>query len=156
MRRKDREIVDRAVIDGIIEACEVVRLGFYDADEDEVYIVPVNFGYDGEAFYIHGAKVGHKIDLASKCSKAGFELDIDGKTVPAEAASDYTYNYRSVIGSGPVELVEDPATKLAGLQLIMKHHSGRDDWDIPEAVVNGTAVIKLTVDKITCKANMPK
>lgn len=64
MRRKDREVTDPERIDAIIRACHCCRLGFY--DNGEVYIVPLDFGYDEKegkrTFYFHGAKEGRKMD----------------------------------------------------------------------------------------------
>ena len=61
MRRRDREITSRQEIDAIIRAAEVCRLAF--ADRDEPYVVPVSFGYDGEALFIHTAKTGRKLEF---------------------------------------------------------------------------------------------
>ena len=64
MRRKNREVTDRARIEEIIRSCHVCRLGF--VDDGRAYIVPMNFGYveeDGKyVFYFHSAKEGRKID----------------------------------------------------------------------------------------------
>ena len=57
MRRKDREIGDPEKINEMIRACHCCRLGFQDVED--VYIVPLNFGFeerDGKRiFYFHGA-----------------------------------------------------------------------------------------------------
>lgn len=46
MRRKDREVTDFDTIVGIIDECDILRLGL--ADGDYPYIVPVNFAYTVE------------------------------------------------------------------------------------------------------------
>nr|MBQ4317636.1 pyridoxamine 5'-phosphate oxidase family protein [Clostridia bacterium] len=73
MRRKDREVTDRTVIDEIIRSCGCIRLGLNDSGE--VYIVPMNFGYehDGEkrVFYMHCAKEGRKLDIIRENPKIG-------------------------------------------------------------------------------------
>ena len=43
MRRKDREVLDETKIDEFIRNCDCCRIGFYDKENDEVYIVPLNF-----------------------------------------------------------------------------------------------------------------
>lgn len=72
MRRQDREVTDSARIREIISSCSVCRLGF--CDGDEVYIVPLNFGYeevDGKyVFYFHGAKAGRKAELIRRYASA--------------------------------------------------------------------------------------
>ena len=61
MRLKKREVTDKKVLGEILEECDVVRIGA--VDEEGMFIVPVNFGYDfdtGEettrlVLYFHGA-----------------------------------------------------------------------------------------------------
>ena len=66
MRRRDREVTDAEAIELFISKQQVIRIGFY--DNGEVYIVPVNYGYElnngGDTFYFHGAKAGRKSELA--------------------------------------------------------------------------------------------
>ena len=67
MRRKDREVLDEIKIDEFIRNCDCCRIGFYDKENNEVYIVPLNFGYSNvdnkRVFYFHGAKEGRKIEF---------------------------------------------------------------------------------------------
>jgi uncharacterized protein len=58
MRRKDREITDRAEIDAILSEAVVCRLGLVDGSEP--YIVPMCFGYDGTFLYLHSAPEASK------------------------------------------------------------------------------------------------
>ena len=44
MRLKKREVTDKKVLGEILEECDVVRIGA--VDEEGMFIVPVNFGYD--------------------------------------------------------------------------------------------------------------
>ena len=64
IRRKDREITDKKLIEEFISTQNIIRIGFYDKANDEVYIVPVNYGYEIEneqyIFYMHGGKGGRK------------------------------------------------------------------------------------------------
>lgn len=74
MLRKDREIVDNVKINEIISSCYCCQLGFF--DNDRIYIVPLNFGFEikenKRIFYFHGAKKGKKIDLIKQNHYAGF------------------------------------------------------------------------------------
>lgn len=56
MRRSEREIKDRKVIDDMIRRSRVCRLAM--CDEDRPYVVPLNFGYDGSFLYFHAAQEG--------------------------------------------------------------------------------------------------
>jgi len=155
MRKSDREITDLTQINAIIEQMDAIRIGFFDGDE--VYIVPLSFGYAEEngryTFYMHGAKAGRKADLVKQCAKAGFELDkaLEVKTDPEPC--DHTVQYNSIIGHGSIDEVTDPQEKIAALNAIMKQNTGKGDWAFPEKMVAATFVMKLTADWITCKVH---
>lgn len=153
MRRKDREVTDCGRIKEMIEACRCCRLGFYDGSE--VYIVPMDFGYeeyDGKrVFYFHSAKKGRKMELIAKTHAAGFELDTNHELVEGKSACEYTSRYQSVIGTGKVTLVEGEKKKIKALQSIMFHSTGRNDWEFPSAAIENVCVFQLEVEKLSCK-----
>ena len=156
MRRKDREITNPDTIRQYIHQCEIIRLGFN--DEGEVYIVPLNFGVEEQAgryaFYFHGAKEGRKLDLIRKNPNVGFEMDCHFKLVAGEAGHDCTSRFRSIIGNGNAEIVEDAEEKLLGLRSIMAHHTGQSHWSFDAKLLSATCVFKLTVEKLSCKEHL--
>ena len=155
MRKSDREVTDPAQINAIIEQMDAIRIGFFDGDE--VYIVPLSFGYSEEnghyTFYMHGAKAGRKADLVKQCGKAGFELDkaLEVRTDPEPC--DHTVQYNSIIGHGSIEEVTGLEEKKVGLNAVMKQNTGKGDWEFPEKITEATFVMKLTADWITCKVH---
>lgn len=154
MRRSDREIKDISQIKAFIQKESIIRIGFY--DEGEVYIVPVNYGYvfenDKHVFYFHGAKAGRKYELAKKVPEVGFEIDGNYELLKAETACDYSAKFQSVIGNGKLKLVDDYAEKIKGLNILMKQSTEKDDWTYENKMVDGVAVFKLEVEKLSCKA----
>ena len=154
MRRSDREIKDISQIKAFIQKESIMRIGFY--DEGEVYIVPVNYGYDFEndkhVFYFHGAKAGRKYELAKKGPAVGFEIDGNYEILKAETACDYSAKFQSVIGNGKLTLVDDYAEKIKGLNILMKQSTGKDVWTYESKMIDGVAVFKLEVEKLSCKA----
>ena len=156
MRRKDREVTSEERINEVISRCHCIRLGF--CDEGEVYIVPLNFGFeekDGRrTFYFHSAKEGRKIDLIKKGQIVGFEMDTNYKLNEGETACDYSARFLSVIGTGRVSILEGQEEKAAALQSVMLHNTGKGDWTFADAMVNAVCVFKLDVDKISCKEHL--
>ena len=148
MRRSEREIEDRAVIDAIIRQCLVCRLGL--ADGVEPYIVPLCFGYDGEALYFHSASEGRKIDILRKNSHVCFEFDIPEGMREAEQGCRWGIRYRSVIGFGTAEIVDDQEGKKKALEIIMAQYSGKE-YIFPEDIVKKTTVIKVVIARVTGK-----
>ena len=148
MRRREREIKDREVIDAIIRRCQVCRLGL--SDGEEPYIVPLCFGYDGEALYFHSASEGRKIDILRKNGRVCFEFDIPEGMREAEQGCRWGIKYRSVIGFGTAEMVDDQEGKKKALEIVMAQYSGKK-YVFPEDVVAKTAVIKVVIARVTGK-----
>ena len=155
MRRQEREVTDPQQIRALIAACACCRLGFY--DEGEVYIVPLHFGYeerDGRRlFYFHGAREGRKMALIRQQPLVGFELDIHHAILEGDTACRYSAAFESIIGTGRVSLMEEREEKRRALRVLMRHQTGRDDWDFSDAMVDGTAVFRMDVQKLSCKAS---
>jgi nitroimidazol reductase NimA-like FMN-containing flavoprotein (pyridoxamine 5'-phosphate oxidase superfamily) len=147
-QRSEKEIKDRTAIDAIIRQCRVCRMGL--SDDEEPYIVPLCFGYDGEALYFHSAPEGRKIDILRKNSRVCFEFDIPGEMKESEQGCRWGIRYRSVIGFGSAELVNDGEAKQRALKILMAQYSGKE-YAFPDDVVTKTAIIKMVIARITGK-----
>ena len=77
MRRNDRAIQDPERMETILKTCLCCRIGLNDGNE--VYIVPVSYGFEKQdnryVLYFHGAKAGRKYTLAQSAPFVGFEMD---------------------------------------------------------------------------------
>jgi len=100
MRRKDKEITRRSIIDDILDKAFVLHIALLDGNRP--YIIPVNFGYKVNAIYIHCAPEGKKIDLIRKNNITSFQaetgVEICHKSIPDKCST----LYRSVAGLWPV------------------------------------------------------
>lgn len=156
MRRKDREVTDQQRIGEIIAACPCCRLGF--CEEGKAYIVPLNFGYEekdgGYVFYFHSAKEGRKIDLIRKTHYAAFEMDANMEVYGKDTACSYAARFQSVMGSGTVSFVEEKEEKLHALRAIMRHNTGKEDFDFEENMLCAVCVFKLTAEELSCKEHL--
>lgn len=149
LRKKEREIKDRKLIDDIIRRCQVCRLAM--CDDGQPYIVPLNFGYDGSNLYFHCAPEGKKIDIIKRNNRVGFEFEILHEIVKADKACDWGARYESVIGSGKAEIVEDVETKRIALACIMRQY-GSEARDFPEDIMKKTMSIRVRILEISGKA----
>ena len=153
MRRQDRAVTDPEKIQAVIDGCEICRLGFQDGSG--VYVVPVNFGHIWEngqhVFYFHGAAEGRKLDLVRQNGWAGFELDTGYQLRPGETACAYTAAFQSVIGEGPIRVVEDPSEKRRALAAILRQGTGREEWTFPDGAADAVCVLRLEAEALSCK-----
>lgn len=155
MRRKDREITDLELINEIIQASDCCRIGIQ--DEDGVYIVPLNFGYQSiggqNTFYFHCANEGKKLDLLKQHPYVGFELDTGHSVVRGEKGCDFTFLYRSVIGTGNMSQITDQTEKNAALAAIVAHYGGSSTETFSQRELGSVTVLKLAVEQMTGKAH---
>ena len=118
------------------------------------YAVPVHFAHEGDTIYFHGLPAGQKIENINANPNVsltvfemdGYILDADGKPC------DTNTKYQSAIIAGTARVLDDYGQKLAALMLIVKkltpHLAGAT---LPQNMVNGTAVVAVTIKSITGK-----
>jgi len=153
MRRNDREITDQAELFGIIEKCDVCRLGL--SLDGAPYVVPMNFGceYGGGALtlYFHCAREGKKLDIIRRNPNAFFEADCSHKLIDAPDACGMTMEYESVMGSGVVSIVADPDEKARGLALIVHRYSPGKHVSFTERELASVEVLKFEAAELSGK-----
>ena len=154
MRRHDKEITSRREIDAIIRSALVCRIAL--ANGNEPYVVPVSFGYDGEALFIHTAKSGRKIEFIEANNRVCFELE-DNVSLQVDDgdACKWTFAFESVIGYGTITELETAGERARGLNQIMLHYSGRE-WEIDEAAIATTRVWRIDIESVTGKRSEEK
>lgn len=154
MRRHDKEVTSRQEIDAIIRSALVCRIAL--AKDDEPYLVPVSFGYDGKSLFIHTAKRGRKIDFITANNRVCFEFEANvSLQVDDNDACKWTFEFESVIGYGRVIELETSEDKAQGLNQIMLHYSGRK-WDIDDAAAATTRVWRIDIESVTGKRSLEK
>lgn len=146
MRRKQNEITDRRIIEEILSKSEVCRIAMIDGDKP--YIVPLNYGYFGNALYFHSAPLGKKIDLLKINNKVCFEIEYSTEIIKHEEACHWGAKYRSVIGYGKIDFITDFEQKKAGLDVIMAHYGSSDNNVYEEKQVNFVVILKLNIEEI--------
>ena len=148
MRKSEREIRDRSVIDAVIRSSQVFRLGLTDGQEP--YVVPLCFGYDGRSLYFHCAPEGRKIDLLRRNNKVCFEFDLIDGLVEHEQACRWGIRFQSVIGSGSAFFIEDLEAKRQALAILMKQYSP-EAFTFPDDILSHTMVVKIEIESISGK-----
>lgn len=149
MRRSDREISDRGRIDDIIRRAQVCHLAL--CENDQPYVVPLNFGYDGRYLYFHSAPEGKKLDILRKNGRVAFAFDILHSIITSERACNWGAAYESVIGSGTAEMVDTSEEKRIALGAIMRQYGGEAAY-LSEEEIRQVAVVRVRIDSVTGKA----
>jgi uncharacterized protein len=152
MRRNEREISDIQEIEEIISKAETCRIAF--ADNNMPYIVALNFGYSkesGNKLFFHCAKEGKKLDMIRKNNFVCFQMDIEHQLYTGINGCDWGMKYRSVLGFGNISVVTGIKERKAGLDCIMSHYGGKNDYSYDDRVLNRTNVLCLEIKEMTGK-----
>jgi uncharacterized protein len=154
MRRKDKEVQDRSLIDQVIARAQVCRLAL--CKDNQPYVVPVSFGYDSTHIYFHTADEGMKLDYLAANNRVCFEMEHDVQLVADESsACKWSQSFYSVIGFGTVHEITELPQKMDALNHIMKHYSGRE-WDFGDHAFKKLKVWLITIDQISGKKSKDK
>ena len=148
MRRKDREITDKKILEEILKRNKVCVVAF---GGEVPYAVPMNYGYDAGTFYLHSAKAGKKIDLLKKNPNVNLVIYEDKGLVTADTACDYGYRFSSVICTGKAEFVESASGKEEALKKMMELIAGMKNTAFKPGEIERVHVIKVKVLEISGK-----
>ena len=152
MRRKEKEIKDRTEIEAIINTSQVCRVAM--SKNDQPYLVPLSFGFDGSAVYVHTAREGKKIEFFEANQRVCVEFESHVQIRPDDKqACKWSVAYESVIGDGTLQELTEPRDIQYGLNQIMRHYSGKD-WDIDPRAAGKTRVWKIVLVSLSGKRSV--
>ncbi len=155
LRVAKKQIRDRDVVEGILRACRVGRLGTI-GGEGYPMVKPLNFVYLDGRIYFHSAREGEKIDDIARDNRVCFEVDSPVRFVKAEGnpcSADYLY--RSVIIRGRAHLVEQRDERLKALRALMEKYQPEGGYGaFPEDKLALTAVVAIGIEEMTGKEDL--
>lgn len=118
------------------------------------YVIPVHYIYINNLIYIHGLPKGQKIDnIKSNSSVSMTVYEMEGLLLdPNGDPCNTNTKYQSVIIDGTAVLLKDIEQKRSALSSFIKKYTPHLlNKPLPENMVKGTAVIQISIDKITGK-----
>ncbi len=148
MRRREKAVSDIAGLEQILWQGKVCQLAIPDVPAP--YIVTLNYGYRGGVLYFHSAAEGHKIDLLNCNPLVGFSVVVDLGIIESEQACNWGARFRSVVGHGRIEFIDDLESKRTALQLLMAQYA-EGEFDFPQQAIEGTRVFRLVIEEMTGK-----
>ena len=155
MRRKDREVQDKAEILDMLNRCDTIRIGMQ--CNQYPYVVPVSFGMevvnDKVVIYFHCAQQGMKVDLLRANPYVCVEGDIFIQV--EKTAHGITTRYESIIGFGECQILTDADEIKHGLKVLLGHY-GYHEYPLDRCMgISHLLIGKIVLGKITGKRNLP-
>lgn len=154
MRRQDRVMASREEQDQLLRQARVLRLAM--AVDNDAYLVPLSFGYDGQRIYFHTARNGLKLDYLRRNPRVCFEVEEEARLITHEEACEWTFAFASVIGRGVAHELVDHEERIHGLNEVMRHYGGVADWHFAPGVLSRTAVWAVEITELSGKRSPVK
>ena len=120
-------------------------------DDDYPYAVPINYFYEDNKIYFHGAKAGHKIDAIKKHNKVSFCVVAQDDIITEK----FTTYFKSVIAFGTARIIEDDAEKRHAIEkLTVKFTPDQTEQKRSEAIEKefpALGMVEITIEHMTGK-----
>ena len=120
-------------------------------DDDYPYAVPINYFYEDNKIYFHGAKAGHKIDAIKKHNKVSFCVVAQDDIITEK----FTTYFKSVIAFGTARIIEDDAEKRNAIEkLTVKFTPDQTEQKRSEALEKefpALGMVEITIEHMTGK-----
>lgn len=120
-------------------------------DDDYPYAVPINYFYEDNKIYFHGAKAGHKIDAIKKHNKVSFCVVAQDDIITEK----FTTYFKSVIAFGTARIIEDDAEKRNAIEkLTVKFTPEQTEQKRSEAIEKefpALGMVEMTIEHMTGK-----
>ncbi len=156
MRKANKEITDRPVIERLLGTCAVGRLGTNGRDGYPV-VKPLNFAYHGGRIYFHTAKEGEKIEDIGRDDRVCFEVDLPIAFVKGmpDNPCKAEYLYRSVIAFGRATIVADEAERGRAFKALMDKYQPGGEYGpyLPEKL-GLTGIVRIEIERMTGKEDL--
>jgi uncharacterized protein len=151
-RLPKRGAYDRETVFRILDEAFVCHVGF--VVDGQPYVIPTNFGRNGDTLYLHGSAASRMLRTLSDGIPVCVTVTLVDGLVLARSAFHHSVNYRSVVILGTAHLVSNPAEKMEALRLFTEHiMKGRwDDIRLPtDQEMKGTTVLALPMEEVSAK-----
>ena len=138
-------IEEQLRVEQIIRSCKLCFVGMVDED-GAPYVIPMNFGYNGEVLFLHSAPEGKSIRILEQNPKVCITFCTDSELIRQhpDVACSYRMKGESVICNGLVEFEEILEKKVEALNCIMRQYSDKEFHYSDPAVKN----VKIWIVKI--------
>lgn len=147
IRRTKQKLSEEAAIE-ILKNGQTAVLAVL-GDDDYPYTVPINYVYQDNKIYFHGAKQGHKLDAIKKHDKVSLCV-IDKDELVKDELTTY---FRSVIIFGKARIITDEKQIYHAAEIFgLKYNNDKEKVDKEiEREWKALACVEITIEHISGK-----
>lgn len=147
-------ITDHSEIAKIIQECDICFIGLTDKD-NAPYVIPMNFGYDGDTIYLHSGPEGRHVSALENNNRICITFCSERKLrfQHPDVACSYSVESKSVVCKGTVSFIEndDLEAKEKALNVIMRNYT-ENAFQYSQPALKNVKVWIVNIEEITAKA----
>jgi nitroimidazol reductase NimA-like FMN-containing flavoprotein (pyridoxamine 5'-phosphate oxidase superfamily) len=151
MRRQEKEVKEKAIIEEFLHDQEVGRLAT--SLNGKPYVIPINYVYTNGKIIFHSNIGGKKMETIALNPSVCFEVDSYEKR-EAEKPCNYSYNYVCVVLNGHAKIIDDEEMKLTYFRrFVDKYAIGKGKLLNAEDLINFNklTLVEINIDSMTGK-----
>ncbi len=155
VREPHRAVYDREAVYQILDEAFLCHVGF--AVDGQPFVIPTSYGRKDANLFIHGSAASRMLRQMKDSVPICVTVTLLDGLVFARSIFNHSMNYRSVVILGKATLVEDPAEKLAALEVLTEHIlPGRwAESRLPnEQELKATSVLGLPIEEFSAKVRV--
>ena len=152
MRRKDKEITDSKEIRKIIE--DAVYCNVAMCQNNNPYVVPMNFGFQEDYVYLHSVNEGWKIDILKENPQVCIAIVQKVQFIKSLNICRSSMKYNSVLIFGKAEFILDQIEREKALGFIVRHYDKnieKDALEFSKYDLDKLTLLKVKIEKVTGK-----
>jgi hypothetical protein len=155
VREPHRGVYDRETVNQILDEGFICHVG--SVVDGQPYVIPTNYGRDGNVLYIHGSAASRMLRSMEQGVPVCVTVTLLDGFVLARSVFNHSMNYRSVVILGRATLVDDPAEKIAALLALSEHilpHRWDDSRQPSEKELKATSVLRVPITEFSAKVRV--
>lgn len=155
VREPHRGVYDRETVNQILDEGFICHVGF--VVDGQPYVIPTNYGRDGNVLYIHGSAASRMLRNMEQGAPVCVTITLLDGFVLARSVFNHSMNYRSVVILGTATVVDAPAEKIAALRALSEHilpHRWDDSRQPNEKELKATSVLRIPIEEFSAKVRV--
>lgn len=143
-------IEDRKEIDEILHQCKTCNVAM--SDNDIPYVLPMNFGIQGDNIILHSAQHGRMWETLKKNPKVCISWTLGEELVwqDERVGCSYRMQSKTVLVEGTVQFIEDDEEKLQLFRQFMTQYSDLS-FKFSAPSIRNVGVMRVPITKISAK-----
>jgi uncharacterized protein len=148
---KFNSINDSVIIERVLSTADICHIALRDGEE--IYIVPMYFGYDENNLYMYTEKKSKKVALIEENPSVAFSVSSDALYDFSDKELGEDLECISIQGKGLARILENRDEKCQAIGIIKKHFLPTEKTckDNDGGIIDSIEVITVAIKKLECR-----